>query len=300
MHRNPNSTDRSWATRNGLLCVLAAASFSGSFAAEGRRRLEYDDLLRAQRLSDPQVAPDGKSVAYVVTKADKADNKIDSDVWLVPLEGGEPRQLTAGPKHDRHPRWSPDGKWIVFESNRGGTFQLYLIAPDGGEARQLTTISTEATQPVWSPDGRHVAFVSAVFPEFSERPFKESDDLNKKRIEEREKSKVKARVMTRLLYRHWDSWVDDKRQHLFVMPVEDGASVGDPRDLTPGDRDAVPTSSTFSAGDDFAFLPDGKNLAYTAAPAPAREESWLTNHDIYEVDLEKRERRQDTTHPAAD
>src|SRR5213594_3924365 len=143
MHRNPNSTDRSWAMRSGLLCVLAAASFSGSFAADGPRPMEFDDLLRAQRLSDPQVAPDGKSVAYVVTKADKADNKIESDVWLVPLEGGGPRQLTAGPKHDRHPRWSPDGKWIVFESNRGGTFQLYLIAADGGEARQLTTLSTE-------------------------------------------------------------------------------------------------------------------------------------------------------------
>src|SRR5438067_203657 len=128
----------------------------------------------------------------------------------------------------------------------------------------------------------------------------ESDDLNKKKLDEREKNKVKARVITRLLYRHWDSWVDDKRQHLFVVPVKNGAAAGDPRDLTPGDRDAVPTSTTFSVGDDFAFSPDGRKLAYTATPVPVREEAWLTNHDVYEVDLKTGERRQVTTNPAAD
>src|SRR6266568_9438979 len=187
MLQTPIPKARSRALRLGLLSVLASASLAGAFAAEdrrpteARRPMEFDDLLRTQRLSDPQVSPDGKSVAYVVTKADKAENRTDSDIWRVPLAGGEARQLTSSPKQDRHPRWSPDGKWIVFESNRSGPFQLYLIASDGGEARPLTTISTEATQPVWSPDGRHIAFVSAVFPEFSEKPFKESDDLNKKK-----------------------------------------------------------------------------------------------------------------------
>jgi len=283
-----------------LVSFLAIASSEGAFATEERRPMEFDDLMRAQRLSDPQISPDGRSVAYVITRADKAENKTDSDIWLVPLTGGGARQLTASPKHDRHPRWSPDSKWIVFESNRGAAFQIYVIAADGGEARPLTTISTEATQPVWSPDGRNIAFVSAVFPEFSGKPFKESDDLNKKRLEEREKSKVKARVITRLLYRHWDSWVDDKRQHIFVVAVKDGAAEGDPRDLTPGDRDAIPTSSTFSAGDDFAFSPDGRKLAYTGTPVPAREEAWLTNHDLYEVDVDTGERRQITTNSAAD
>ena len=286
--------------RLGWLSVLAAASLGAASGADRARPLEFDDLLGIQRLSDPQVSPDGHSIAYVVTRADKAENRTDSDIWLAPLAGGEPRQLTASPKHDRHPRWSPDGKWIAFESNRGGSFQIYLIAADGGEARQVTTISTEATQPVWSPDGRRVAFVSAVFPEFSEKPFKESDELNKKKLDEREKSKTKARLISRLLYRHWDSWVDDKRQHLFVVSVTNGAATDDPRDVTPGDRDAVPTSTTFSAGDDFAFSPDGKKLAYTATPVPAREEAWLTNHDLYEVDLDTGERRQLTTNPAAD
>src|SRR6266567_3055072 len=296
----PRGRDLIGALRDRMLAFLIFAVAGAGSGAEPKRPLEFDDLLRVQRLDDPQVSPDGKSIAYVITRADKGENRTDSDVWLVPMAGGEPRQLTASPKHDRHPRWSPDGKWIVFESNRSGAFQLYLIAADGGEARPLTTISTEATQPVWSPDGRNIAFVSAVCPEFSGKPFKESDDLNKKKLDEHEKNKVKARVITRLLYRHWDSWVDDKRQHIFVVAVKDGAAEGDPRDLTPGDRDAIPTSSTFSAGDDFGFSPDGRKLAYTATAVPAREEAWLTNHDLYEVDLDTGERRQITTNLAAD
>lgn len=262
--------------------------------------MEIEDLFRSRRVDDPQPSPDGRWVAYVVGRVDKTENRVDTDVWLVPMGGGEPRQLTHGPKHDRHPRWSPDSRWIVFESNRGGTFQLYVIRADGGEAQPLTRLSTEANQPVWSPDGRHVAFVSAVFPEFSKKPFPESEALNKQRLDELEKSKVKGRVFTRLLYRHWDSWVEGKRQHLFVVPMKDGQAAGDPRDLTPGDRDAVPTSATFSAGDEFAFSPDGKELAYTATPTPAREEAWTTNHDLYSVDLDTGERRQLTSNPAAD
>ncbi|MBI2926738.1 MAG: S9 family peptidase [Verrucomicrobia bacterium] len=275
---------------------LFAVLLGWSAAAQEPRPMELEDLFRIKRVSDPQASPDGKWVAFVVTAVDKAENKTDSDVWLVSASGGEPRQLTNSPKHDRHPRWAPDSRQLVFESNRSGAFQLYVISLDGGEARQLTTISTEATQPVWSPDGKHIAFVSAVFPEFSEKSFKESDAVNKKRLDEREKSKVKARVLTQLLYRHWDSWVDDKRQHLFVVSPEGG----EPRDLTPGDRDAVPTSSTFSAGDDFDFSPDGKELAYTATPVPTREEAWSTNHDLYTVELASGKRKQLTKNPAAD
>ena len=281
-----------------LLVALGSATIFPAIAAP--RPMTFDDLVACHRLSGPQVSPDGKWVAYVATDADKAANKTDSDIWLVPADGGTPRRLTNSPKHDRHPTWSPDGRWIAFESNRGGDFQVWVIPSDGGEARKLTSVSTEATQPVWSPDGKNIAFVSAVFPEFSDQPFARSDKANKEKLEAREQSKVKARVITKLLYRHWDSWVDDKRQHLFVVPVAEGAVAGGPRDLTPGDRDAVPTSDTFSAGDEFAFSPDGAELAYTATPTPPHSEAWSTDHDLWAVDLRSGARRQLTKNPAAD
>jgi dipeptidyl aminopeptidase/acylaminoacyl peptidase len=282
-----------------LLALFLAGSSLAAQAAD-QRPMRIEDLLQAKRLSDPQISPDGQWVAYTVTEVDEPENRTNSDIWLISIQGGEARPLTQSPKHDRHPRWSPDGKWIAFESNRGGDFQVYLIRVDGGEAVKLTSLSTEAQQPVWSPDGKYVAFVSAVFPEFSDQPFSKSDAANKKKLDDREKSKVKARIITELLYRHWDSWVEGKRQHLFVLPMKDGAAAGDPRDVTPGDRDAIPTSDTFSAGDEFSFSPDGRFLAYTATPLPTREEAWSTNHDIYEVNLETGERRQITTNPAAD
>src|SRR5262249_16004292 len=153
-------------------------------------------------------------------------------------------------KADRHPRWSPDGTKILFESTRSGDSQLWVIDLSGGEARQLTTISTGASSGIWSRDGKKIAFVSAVYPEFSQKPFPESDKLNKAKIDEAEKSPVKVKTFTRLFYRHWDEYVEDKRQHLFVI----GAEGGEPRDVTPGNRDANPTSSTFSTGDDFIFI----------------------------------------------
>jgi dipeptidyl aminopeptidase/acylaminoacyl peptidase len=262
-----------------LLLVVVIVTAPAAVFAEGKRPMTIDDLFRFKRVSDPQISPDGKLVVYVVGTVDLDANSISSTLWLAPTDKGEPRQLTNTTKKDRHPRWSPDGKHILFESNRSGDNQLWIIALDGGEARQLTTISTGASNGIWSRDGKHIAFVSAVYPEYSDKPFKESDALNKKRKEEIEKSPVKAKVHTKLFYRHWDSYVEDKRQHLFVM----SADGGDPKDVTPGDRDAYPTSSTFSTGDNFTFSPDGKYLVFTAVPA--KDEAWSTNYEICRVPI---------------
>jgi dipeptidyl aminopeptidase/acylaminoacyl peptidase len=260
-----------------LLALLVMATPAA--AADKKRPMTVEDLFKFKRVSDPQISPDGKQVVYVVGTVDMEANKIPSSLWLAPANGkGEPRQLTNAPgKKDGHPRWSPDGKRILFQSNRSGTSQLWLIGLDGGETRQLTTIGTGASDAIWSRDGKQIAFVSAVYPEYSEKPFKESDAANKKRTEEIEKSPVKAKVHTRLFYRHWDSYVEDKRQHLFVM----SADAGGPKDVTPGDRDAFPTSDTFATGDNFTFSPDGKYLVFTAVPE--KNEAWTTNYDICRV-----------------
>lgn len=261
-----------------ILAVLAACS--AMTAPASARTITIDDFFALKRVSDPQISPDGKWVAYVVTTTNREENSTTSTLWLAPTGEGQPRQLTTTEKHDRNPRWSPDSQRLVFVSDRSGESQLWGIDIGGGEAKQLTNISSGAGSPLYSPDGKWIVFVSAVYPEYSAQPFAKSDAANKQRKEETEKSKVKARVFDKLFYRHWDSWVEDKRQHLFAMP----AGGGEPRDLTPGDLDAVPTSSTFSAGDDFTFSPDGKQLLFTS---PARtEEAWNTNHDIWRVAIE--------------
>ena len=142
-------------------------------SAEGKQPMTVENLLSFKRVADPQVRPDGKLAAYVVTSVDLAANKTSSAIWVASTEKGEPRQLTNVPgKKDRNPRFSPDGKKILFESNRSGETQLWVIDLSGGEAQQLTTISTGAESATWSPDGKQIAFVSAIYPEFSEKPFK--------------------------------------------------------------------------------------------------------------------------------
>jgi len=272
----------------GIYWMIICMALLGMVTSQtnAARPMQIEDLFRFLRLTDAQISPDGAWVAYVVTKVDLEGNKSSSSLWLASTDGKTPpRQLTFTDKKDRHPRWSPDSKSILFESTRSGEGQLWVIHIHGGEARQLTTISTEASGGIWSPDGKKIAFVSAVYPENSSKPFKEADAANKKRMEEIKNNPVKAKVFTRLFYRHWDSYVEDKRQHLFVMDFDGNGANGkaEPRDVTPGDRDAFPTSSTFSSGDDFTFSPDGKFLVFSAVPA--KDEAWSTNMDLCRVSV---------------
>ena len=98
------------------------------------------DLYKIVSLADPRFSPDGRRVAFVRTEIDRTINGYRSAIWLVPVEGGKPRQFTSGEKRDASPRWSPCGRWLAFVSNRGDDQakpQIYLIPIDGGEAQRL-------------------------------------------------------------------------------------------------------------------------------------------------------------------
>ena len=240
-----------------LIAALIAVAFA-YFAApaeasdERKRPMKVEDLFALKRVADPQISPDGKSVVYQVTSVSLAENKSTTALWLAATEGKMPPKQFTNPngKKDTHPRWSPDGKRILFSSTRGGSQQLWLVGLDGGEAQPLTTISTGADNGLWSPDGSHIAFVSSVYPEFSELPFAESDKKNAAKDKEIEDSPVKAKTFTKLFYRHWDEYVGDKRQHLFVIAAEKTGwsphTIAPPATATPTRRAAPSASATIS------------------------------------------------------
>lgn len=239
--------------------------------AQPKRAITFDDLIGFGRISDPQISPDGKTIAFVITTFDKEENTSNSNIYLVSIDGGPVRQLTSAKKANNNPRWMPDGKTIAFVSTRDGEPQIWTISIDGREEKKITTISTGASGLVVSPDGKHFAFKSKVYPDLPD------DKANRERNEQREKSKVKAKIFTKLPYRIWDTWMDDKRSHVFVIP----ATGGEARDVTPGDYDTPPID--IGGNVDYAFSPDGKEICFVRNTDPMLASS--TNNDLFIVPI---------------
>jgi dipeptidyl aminopeptidase/acylaminoacyl peptidase len=256
------------ARRIRVLVLMWGIALSAQGQAPAKHPLAFDDLIKLHRISTPEVSPDGKWVAYGISTPDMEANRGVSNIWIVSTSGGDAIQLTQSGK-DSAPSWSPDGKTLAFLSGRDGTSQVYVISMEGGEAKKLTTLSTGADLFKWAPDGKSIAFTSGAYVDCKD------DACNKKRDEEKEKSKVKAHVADHLLYRHWDHWSEGKRSHLFIQPVEGTTAA---RDLTEGADYDVPPDQR--GGDtDINFSPDSKEICYTAVTD--KVEAISTNGDLF-------------------
>ena len=235
--------------------------------AQEKRAITFEDFFSMKRMGSIAVSPDGQKVAFSLTVPNIEDNSFKTDIWLLNLSDDELRKFTNAEKSSSGAVWSPDGRWLYF--NRGG--QIWKQSASGGEAMQVTDYVTGAGGLVLNKDGSRMLFVSDVYPDC------ESEDCNQQKMEEAANNKVKARIIDRLLYRHWNHWREGKRSHVFLADA-DGKNI---RDITPGDYDTPPIS--LGSAHDYTFSPDGKEVCFVRNTDPIVAAS--TNNDLFITEL---------------
>jgi dipeptidyl aminopeptidase/acylaminoacyl peptidase len=239
----------------GTLVLLAIVTVSVTAQNGGTRGVTPEDYLAFEFIADPNISPDGKLVAYVVTKIDKAQNRRNSSIWMASTDGSRaPWQFTTSPQSSNSPRWSPDGKSIAFLSSRpegapaaGASAepprnQVYLLSMNGGEAKRLTNLKNGVSGFRWSPDGTRLVVVSRTGP---------SDNRGDSRTNE-SKDRSDVRHYKNSSYKFNDSgWFDDRRTHFWVVDVRNGEA----KQITKGDD---------WSDSDPQWSPDGKRIAFVS------------------------------------
>ncbi|HVN76823.1 MAG TPA: S9 family peptidase [Thermoanaerobaculaceae bacterium] len=270
-----------------ILCGVTA----GTVVAADTHPFTVHDMLAMARISEPRVSPDGRLVVFSASTTNLEKNKRDSHLWLAAADGAWVKQLTTSPARDMQPRWSPDGSWVYFVSTRSGSAQVWKIALDGGEAQQVTELPLDVDALEVAPGGKALVFGMAVFPG-------KSPEETQQALEAKEKSKASGMMFDHLFVRHWDTWEDGTRNHLFAFDLAARKAV----DLMAKMTADCPTKP-FGGSEDYGISPDGRTLVFSAKEmgSTPSAEAWSTNYDLFEVPLDGTAApRRITTNPAWD
>ncbi len=225
-------------------------------------RITVADYLEWEDVSDPQLSPDGKQIAFTRRSVDKVNDKWDTSVWVMNADGSRQRSLVSG----NAPRWSPDGsKLLYIATGMPSGMQVWVRFMEGdGGATQLTHVTEAPTDPEWAPDGAQIAFRMNV-------PTKETWNIALPAAPKGAKWTEAPRIVQRLNYRaDRVGFTDDGYQHLFVMPADGGQA----RQVTNGNWN-------HSAA---RWTPDGKSLLFSSLRTPDSEGAWRES-EIYRADV---------------